>query len=139
MAEPQTQANELAALVEGHSDEDINAAVSKDGVDKVLGQIFDGMASAFVPEAAAGQNAIVQYDVSAPDGTHSYQLVVANGKCTVHKGAGDPARVTLGLSLPDFLRLIAGKLDGMQAFMTGKLRLAGDMMFAQVMQSWFRR
>ena len=137
MAEPQT--NDLAALVEGHSDDEINAAVSKDGVDKVLGQIFDAMAFAFAPEAAAGQSAIVQYDVAAADGTHSYQLVVADGKCTVRKGAGDAARVTLGLSLPDFLRLIGGKLDGMQAFMTGKLRLAGDMMFAQTMQSWFRR
>lgn len=137
MAEPQT--NQLAALVEGHSDDEINAAVAKDGVDKVLAQIFDGMAAAFAPEAAAGQSAIVQYDIAAPDGTRSYQLVVAGGKCAVQKGPGDPARVTLGLSLADFLRMIAGKLDGMQAFMTGKLRLSGDMMFAQVMQSWFRR
>jgi putative sterol carrier protein len=31
----------------------------------------------------------------------------------------------------------AGQLDGMQAFMTGKLKLTGDMMFAQSMQAWF--
>ena len=97
------------------------------------------MGAAFVPEAAAGQSAIVQYDVTGPDGTHSYQLKVADGKCVVHKGAGEPARVTLTLALPDFLKLIGGKLDGMQAFMSGKLRIGGDMMFAQTMQSWFRR
>jgi putative sterol carrier protein len=45
--------------------------------------------------------------------------------------------VTLGMALPDFLRFITGKLDGMQAFMSGKLKLAGDMMFAQTMQTWF--
>jgi putative sterol carrier protein len=47
--------------------------------------------------------------------------------------------VTLGLSLPDFLRLILGQLDGMQAFMGGKLKLSGEIMLAQTMQSWFDR
>ncbi len=137
MAEPQAQ--DLASMVEGRSDQEITSAIEKEGTDKVLGDIFNGMAAAFVPEAAAGQSATVQYDVGAPGGTRSYQLKVAGGKCVVVKGAGEPARVTLALALPDFLRLIAGKLDGMQAFMTGKLRLSGDMMFAQTMQSWFRR
>ena len=41
------------------------------------------------------------------------------------------------MALPDFLRFLTGQLDGMQAFMTGKLKLSGDMMFAQSMQAWF--
>jgi hypothetical protein len=137
MAEPQT--NDLGALIEGRSDEQITAEVGKQGVDKVLGEVFDAMAAAFVPAAAAGQSAIVQYDVTAPDGVHSYQLKCSDGKCVVQKGKGEAARITLGLGLPDFLRLIGGKLDGMQAFMTGKLKIGGDMMFAQTMQSWFKR
>lgn len=136
MAEP---TNDLGALIEGKSDEAITAEIRKQGVDTVLGQVFTAMGDAFVPEAATGQSAIVQYDVTAPDGTHSYQLKVADGKCLVQKGAGEPARVTLTLALPDFLKLIGGKLDGMQAFMSGRLRIGGDMMFAQTMQTWFRR
>jgi putative sterol carrier protein len=62
---------------------------------------------------------------------------VADGTCTVAQGNAEPARVTLGMTLPDFLRFLTGKLDGMQAFMTGKLKLSGDMMFAQSMQAWF--
>ena len=137
MAEAPT--NDLGALIEGRSDQEITAEIEKQGVDTVLGQVFKGMADAFVPDAAKGQAAIVQYDVTAPDGTHSYQLKVADGKCEVKKGAGEPARVTMTLALPDFLKLIGGKLDGMQAFMTGKLKVGGDMMFAQTMQAWFRR
>ena len=137
MAEPQT--NDLGALIDGRSDEQINSEVGKQGVDKVLGDVFSAMAAAFVPSAAAGQSAIVQYDVSASDGVHSYQLKCGDGKCVVQKGGGEPSRITLGLSLPDFLRLIGGKLDGMQAFMSGKLKIGGDMMFAQTMQSWFAR
>jgi len=62
---------------------------------------------------------------------------MADGQCTVSAGADDAPRVTLGLSLSDLLRFIAGQLDGMQAFMSGKLKLSGDMMFATTMQNWF--
>jgi len=137
MAEPQT--NDLGAMIDGRSDEQINSEIGKQGVDKVLGDVFNAMSAAFDPSAAAGRSAIVQYDVTAPDGVHSYQLKCGDGKCVVQKGGGEASRITLGLSLPDFLRLIGGKLDGMQAFMSGKLKIGGDMMFAQTMQSWFKR
>ena len=137
MAEPQT--NDLGGLIDGRSDEEINTEIQKQGVDKVLGDVFAAMSAAFDAQAAAGQSAIVQYDVTAPDGVHAYQLKCGDGKCVVQKANGEAARVTLSLSLPDFLRLIGGKLDGMQAFMSGKLRIGGDMMFAQTMQTWFKR
>jgi putative sterol carrier protein len=43
------------------------------------------------------------------------------------------------MAVGDFLRLIAGKLNGMQAFMTGKLKVSGDLFFAQTFQGWFER
>src|SRR5438270_5593425 len=127
----ETPQPDLAQLVEGRSDEEINKFVEGQGVDTILNQIFQGMGTAFVPSAAAGQSAVIQYDVTAADGVHKYQLNVHDGKCEVAKDGSASARITLGLNLPDFLRLIAGKLDGMQAFMSGKLRVSGDMMFAQ--------
>jgi len=130
---------ELAAMLEGRSDEEITKGVEVTGVETTLDQIFTGMCEAFLPEKATGQNAVVQYDITASGKTYSYQLQVADGKCQLVKGAAGPAKTTLTLSIADFLRLITGKLNGMQAFMSGKLKLAGDMMFAQVMQGWFRQ
>jgi putative sterol carrier protein len=130
---------EFKTLIEGRSDDEINAGLKTTGVEKALGEVFQGMAEAFLPDKAGGQSAVIQYDVTSPDGKLSYQLKVANGTCQVNKGAPDSARVTLGLSTPDFLRLITGKLDGQTAFFQGKLKLSGDMMFAQTMQSWFKR
>jgi len=130
--------DELAALIEGKTDDEINASVAERGTVKVLGQIFDHMAKeAFRPERAGNQSAVVGWDITSPEGTHSYQLKVDEGTCTVLPGGGESARVTLAMALPDFLRFVTGKLDGMQAFMTGKLKLSGDMMFAQSMQAWF--
>ena len=139
MAEQSTQAGrELAAAIEGRSDEEITKGVEAQGIDTVLCRVFEGMADAFLPEKATGQSAVIQYDISASGKVHTFQLKVAGGRCEAVQGAGGPARVTLGLSLPDFLRLITGKLNGMQAFMSGKLKLQGDMMFPQVMQGWFQ-
>jgi putative sterol carrier protein len=129
--------DELAALIEGKSDDEINAGIAERGTEKVLGQIFDYMASRFQPERAGNQSAVIGWDITSPEGTHSYQLKVADGACTAVQGNAEPARVTLGMALPDFLRFLTGQLDGMQAFMTGKLKLSGDMMFAQSMQAWF--
>ena len=137
MSDAAMDENVLGQLIEGKSDDEINTEVGQLGVDTVLAQIFGEMEKRFRPEAAAGQTAVVQWDITAPDATHTYQFKVDNGTCEVSQGAGDSPKVTLGLSLPDFLRFIAGQLDGMQAFMSGKLRLSGDMMFAQTMQAWF--
>jgi putative sterol carrier protein len=130
-------AADLAGLIEGKSDEEILAVIKERGEDSVFGGVFDEMAKRFLPGKAAGKNAVIQYDITTPDGTRTYQVVVADGTCTTGPGAGQEATVTLALSAPDFLRLISGKLNGMQAFMSGKLKLKGDMMLAQTMQGWF--
>ncbi|HEX4478601.1 MAG TPA: SCP2 sterol-binding domain-containing protein [Polyangiaceae bacterium] len=133
-----TSPEELRALIAGRSDDEINAGLRTSGVGPALDKVFEGMVAAFLPEKAGGTSAVIQYDVNGIDGKHSYQLKVADGKCQFQKGSPDSARVTLTLSAPDFLRLVTGKLNGQTAFFQGKLKLSGDMMFAQTMQSWFK-
>jgi putative sterol carrier protein len=45
-----------------------------------------------------------------------------------------PADCTIALSLDDFLKLAKGQLDPAMAFMTGKLKVAGDMSVALKLQ-----
>jgi putative sterol carrier protein len=129
---------ELRGLIEGRSDDEINSALQATGIEGALDKVFAGMVDAFLPEKAAGQSAVIQYDVTGPDGKLSYQLKVLDGKAQLLKGSPESARVTLALSAPDFLRLVTGKLNGQTAFFQGKLKLSGDMMFAQTMQAWFK-
>jgi len=129
---------ELRKLLEGRSDDEINAGLKQSGTEAALDKVFQGMVEAFIAEKAGGQSAVIQYDVTGPDGKHSYQLKVAGGKASLSKGTPESARVTLALAAPDFLRLVTGKLNGQTAFFQGKLKLSGDMMFAQTMQSWFK-
>ena len=48
------------------------------------------------------------------------------------------ADCTLKMAFSDFDDMINGKLDGMTAFMTGKLKIEGDMGVAMKLQSILR-
>jgi len=133
-----TDSSSLLRALDGRSDDEILVAL-QGHYEQTCAQVFQGMKHAFLPEKAAGETAVIQYEVKAPDAVHTYQVAVAAGKCEVSPGAAAPPRVTLKLALCDFLRLVSGRLNGVQAFFTGKLRVSGDMVFAQTMQGWFQR
>lgn len=128
---------ELASIIEGPTDEEVGAALEVLGTDDVLGRAFATMAASFLPERAAGASAVIQWELATASGTRTWQVCVADGACSVAPGDTAVARVTLALGVADFLRFLAGRLDGMQAFMTGRLRVSGDLMLAQAMQPWF--
>ena len=128
---------EFKQLFSAKSDEEIQAMV-KGNEEAMLDGMFDGMQAAFDPTAATDQSAVIQYVIDSPAGEISYQLNVADGVCEVVKGPAESPRVTLALNLPDFLRMMTGELNGMQAFTSGKLKITGDLMFSQVLSSWFK-
>ena len=128
---------ELGNMIDGKSDAEINEAVTAMGAEGALEKVFDGMSKAFLADKAKGQSAVIQWDITAPSGVLRYQVKVDGGACSYTKGTPDTARVTLTAALPDFLRVITGKLNGQQAFFSGKLKLAGDMMFAMTQENWF--
>ena len=125
-------------MVKGRSDEEILTSV-KGNEEVLLDGIFDAMKAAFDPAAAVGQSAIAQYDLDTPGGLVSYQIKVDSGTCSVGKGAPGEARVTMAMSMPNFVRLMAGVLDATQAFMNGQLKISGDVMFAQNVGTWFKQ
>lgn len=129
--------SDLKNAILGQSDEDINRTLGADGVAIVM-RVAETMKDHFLADKAKGQKAVIQYDVKAPDGVHSFHLQVGDDRCEVAAGKADAPRVTLKALLPDFLRIVTGDLPGMQAFFTGKVQVSGDVMFAQIMEGWFR-
>src|SRR5438105_13439036 len=85
---------ELAALIEGRSDEEITRGVEERGVESVLDGIFQGMAEALLPDKAAGQSAVGQYDVTVAGDPRTYQLRIGSARYEFWKGRAYPPRVT---------------------------------------------
>lgn len=99
--------------------------------------IFEAMPTRLDPSAAQGLNAVIQYDISG-EGGGQYAAHIHDGQCEVTPGQHPNPTMTLSMAAQDFVDLIEGRLDGMSAFMGGKLRIGGDMGLAMRMQSLFK-
>ena len=100
-------------------------------------QAFDMMPTRFNKEAAKGLNAIYQFDLSG-DGGGKWHVIINNDACQVKEGPAASPSITISMTAQDYLDMLSGKLNGQMAFMTGKLRIAGDMGLALRMQSLFQ-
>jgi putative sterol carrier protein len=90
-------------------------------------ETFEAMSSRFRAERAQGLKAVIQYDITGPEGC-TYHIDIAEGQCALHEGgAAQPANLTLTMSAQDWLDMLGGKLSGQVAFMSGKLKHKGDM------------
>ena len=99
-------------------------------------ETFEAMSGRFRPDKAAGASATIQYDVSG-DGGGTWHAVIKDGACAVNEGAATSPNLTLSMSSQDWLDMIGGKLSGQMAFMSGKLKLKGDMGLAMKVGSLF--
>ena len=100
-------------------------------------EVFDGMAKQFRPDKAVGVNATIQYEITGDQGG-TWHAVVKDGTCTVSAGAAPTSNLTLTMSSQDWLDMIGGKLSGQMAFMSGKLKLKGDMGLAMKIAGMFQ-
>ncbi len=99
-------------------------------------QAFEMMPSRFNKEAARGLNAVFQFDLGG-DGGGKWHVLIQNDQCQVKEGAHPSPNITISMTAQDYLDMLAGKLNGQMAFMSGKLRISGDMGLALRLQSLF--
>ncbi len=80
----------------------------------------------------ASINKTFQFNVS--DGAPFY-VRAGEGAVTVTEGTTQPAAATITASEQVLTDLFSGKLDGVQAFMQGKLKISGDIFSVQKLSS----
>jgi len=128
---------QFAELVRSASDDQIETGMRAAGLEVVLDRIFQGMQERFVPEKATGVTTDIQWVVTDQGSEYPYNVAVKDGTCAAARGRADAPRVTLTAALVPFLRLIAGQENGVQLFMKGQLKVAGDLLFSQRVQTFF--
>lgn len=101
-----------------------------------VNETFEAMPSRFRPDKAAGTNAVIQYDISG-EGGGTWHAVIKDGACAVQAGPGTNPNLTLQISGPDWLDMLSGKQSGQMLFMSGKLKVKGDMGLAMRLGSMF--
>ncbi len=91
-----------------------------------LDDLFQRLPGALNTVNANGVDATIQFNTSAPK-----HIVIRDGSADMHDGTAENYTVSLSMADDDLVSLLSGNLDGMTAFMTGKLKIDGDLMFAQ--------
>ncbi len=101
-----------------------------------IAEFFNQVTSKVDPAKVKGMNVTYQFVITG-DGGGEWAVTISDGQISVTEGKAEKANITLTISANDFLDLVAGKLNGQTAFLTGKLKIQGDMTLALKLQSVF--
>jgi len=105
--------------------------------DAKIRKLMANMPEAFNPDKAAGVDATIVYNLTGEGGS-VWTSHIADGKCTVEEGQTvENPTMKITMDAQDYVDMMAGRLDGMQAFMTGKIKVEGDIMLASRLMTFF--
>lgn len=96
-------------------------------------EFFDTLPDKVDPAKTAGMNNSYVFDI---EGAGEWTVSVADGAVTVVEGAGD-ADCTIAASEETLMKIAKGEANATTAYMTGKLKIKGDMGAALKLQKLF--
>jgi putative sterol carrier protein len=96
-------------------------------------EFFEGLEGRVDPGKTAGMTNSYVFEI---DGAGTWKVDVDDGKVKVAEGGGD-ADATISASEDTFGQIASGDLNATTAYMTGKLKIKGDMGAAMKLQKLF--
>jgi putative sterol carrier protein len=103
-----------------------------------VAELMEKMPVAFIPEKAQGVDATIHFKFTGAE-AGDWNATIKDGKVDVAEGSPQkPANMTLTADSNDYVKIFTGELDGMQAFMQGKIKLAGDLNLAMKLMQMFK-
>jgi len=125
----------LVRLIARASTAQLDAVAASDAArGLVLAQVFDRMSAHLRADRAPGTSTVVHWRIGCQQGeTDAYecfQTVIAGGACSTGTELDRAPRVTLSVSVADFVRLATGITGPVRLFATRRLRIRGDVRYA---------
>lgn len=99
-------------------------------------ELFKEMPKQFNAAKAGDLNAAVVFDLSGDDGGQ-WTVQIADGKCDILNNAADNPTATVKMAAEDYTDMVSGKLNPMMAFMSGKIKVDGDLNSVMKVQQIF--
>jgi putative sterol carrier protein len=131
----------FARIISRASKDQIEAVTARPGLrERVLDEVFRRMEVHFRTERAGATRAVVHFRLTGgfgEDGHDVYETVIQDAQCTIYKGETREGRAGVTLSPVEFLKLATGNASAPVLFMTGKLKVKGDLGFAAGFMSLF--
>ena len=100
-----------------------------------VSELFSNMPGRFQADKAAGAEMGILFNLSGDEGGQ-YFVNINDGKLDVREGAPVATpNATVNMSAEDFKAMSSGSLNPMMAFMTGKIKVDGDLNSVMKFQS----
>ena len=99
-------------------------------------EFFDQLKANIDPKKTAGMNATFQF-VATGDAPGEYYVKIANGETEVCAGKAEKPTIVLTASSVDWAAIMNKQMNGQTAFLTGKLKIQGDVTLAMKLESLF--
>jgi putative sterol carrier protein len=96
-------------------------------------EFFEGLEGRIDPAKTAGMTNSYVFEI---DGAGTWKVDVQDGKVSVAEGGGE-ADATISASDETFGQIASGDMNATTAYMTGKLKVKGDMGAAMKLQKLF--
>lgn len=100
--------------------------------------LIEAMPAAFLPDRAGDARALIQLDLTG-EGGGPWLLDIADGECQVRAEQGSQPDVTVTMAAEDFAALYNNQLNPVQAFMGGRIKVAGNVGLVMQLLNWFDR
>jgi putative sterol carrier protein len=116
-------------LVKNAPADQLKAALQGEHRTAILDEVFGRMPATFRADRAGNTNAVIHWNVGdRPDGgVDTYEIVIADGTCTLSPKPEHDPKVALTMGGVEFLKIVSGNGNPVMMFMTGKLKAKGDL------------
>jgi putative sterol carrier protein len=137
-ADADVETAEFSRIVKNTPDAEIASVMDGDGRKRILDTIFERMPGTFRPDRAGNTSAVIHWTITGgPSGSDSYELVIADGRCTLSPSLEREPQLAVTVAPVDFIKLVSGNANPVVMFMTGKLKAKGDLPLAASIQNLF--
>ncbi|HEX7066270.1 MAG TPA: SCP2 sterol-binding domain-containing protein [Bacillales bacterium] len=86
------------------------------------------------PSVTEGMNTVYQFNLTGNDGG-TYQIIIEENSARAVEGTEKEPECTLEMDAEEYKDMVAGTINPTQAFMSGQLKIEGDMGLALQLQN----
>lgn len=101
-----------------------------------VADLFKEMPNRFDAAKAGDMNASIMFALTG-EGGGTWSVIIADGGVKVEEGEIDSPKATVRMDAGDYADMVSGKLNPMMAFMSGKVKVEGDLNSVMKVQSVF--